>query len=173
MARLAPGSVVRCQLSVAQCVRLRPGWQAMASVFYNGELTIDHGLLSAVCGRLGDGGGDSRRGVRLGPQQFLKAQTPMTKAWAFNQYEKAWLGGPHPSSAGSGRDWLDGHHHPSPWRVENQAAAYGAGWATTAPWPPLCKGRKMIMSYRYPAGSGRSWLGDHHPPGPPFARGGK
>ncbi len=112
-------------------------------------------------------------GVRLGRQQFLKAQTPMTKAWAFNQYEKAWLGGPHPSSAGSGRDWLDGHHHPSPWRVENQAAAYGAGWATTTPpGPPFARGGKMIMSYRYPAGSGRSWLGDHHPPWPPLCKGG-
>ena len=35
-----------CQWSVAQFVCLRPGWQAMAIVFYNGELTIDHGLLS-------------------------------------------------------------------------------------------------------------------------------
>ena len=31
----------------------------------------------------------------------------------------------------------------------------------------------MIMSYRYPAGSGRSWLGDHHPPWPPLCKGGK
>ncbi len=35
-------------MSVAQCVCLRPGWLSMAFVFYNGELTVDHGLLSVA-----------------------------------------------------------------------------------------------------------------------------
>lgn len=40
-----------CQLSVAQCVCLRPGWPGTAIVVHNGELAIDHRRLG--CQRFG------------------------------------------------------------------------------------------------------------------------